>query len=96
MTKTYIFEDKLNSELLKTIQSQLLDKADVIFSTNDNIIFQHKGYIWDWRALKANWFRDKNGNTVYGFRTKIIIESGHDKTHYQNRYGNLIILNKNI
>lgn len=96
MTKTYIFEDKMHAELLKTIQSQLLDKADVIFSTNDNIIFQHKGYIWDWRALKANWYRDTNGDTKYGFRTKIIIENVHDKTNYQNRYGNLIKLNENL
>lgn len=96
MTKTYIFEDKKDAELLKTIQSQLLDKAEVISSLNDNIVFKHKGYVWDWRALKANWYRDKNGNSVYGFRTKIIIESVHDKTHYQNRYGNLIRLNENI
>ena len=92
MTKTYIFEDKAYAELLKTIQSQLLDKAETIFSANDNIIFQHKGYVWDWRALKPNWYRDKNGNSVYGFRTKIIIENVHNKTHYQNKYGDLIKL----
>ena len=92
MTKTYIFEDKADAELLKGFQTQLLDKAEVISSVNDNIIFQHKGYVWDWRALKPNWYRDKNGNSVYGFRTKIIIENVHDKTHYQNKYGDLIKL----
>ena len=95
MTKTYIFEDKRDAELLKTIQTQLLDNAKTISSINDNIIFQHKGYIWDWRALKPNWYRDKNGNSVYGFRTKIIIENAHNKTHYQTKDGHLIKLYKN-
>ena len=72
--KQFIYEDKKDAVVLKELQKQLLEKAEVISSFNDKMIFSHKGYMWEWKALKANWYIDKERNSVYGFRTKVIVK----------------------